>query len=146
MNIIRMKVTPRPESGMEEVMFYSCPDIKGDPEKTLKHVQKTADCRNVACDYAIVPDRDYFAVRGAREWRITEPGDFDADHLFRVKLIRAGFVSSAQQVTSIRMSDEDDKIVQAYSEFEVMTVHTVTGEVRVDPIMRADHTLRGPAH
>lgn len=145
MNTLRMKLTPRPNAGTEEIAFYSCPDIKGDPEKTLKHVQKTANDRNVAFDYALVSDRDYFAVRGAREWRLSEPGDFDADQLFRVKLVRAGFVSSASQVTSLGMTGHDDITVRTCSEFEVMTINTMTGDVQVDPIMRADNTLRGPA-
>lgn len=142
MNVLRMRVKPRPTSGMTEIAFYSCPDVKRDPVKTLAYVQKVADERHIACDYELVSELEYFAIRGAREWMMSEPGDFEADHLFRIKLVRSGFATSINKITAITMMD-DGHTLKVATDAEVLVIDTEKGTAIIDPIMRADHTLRG---
>lgn len=138
MEILRMKVTPRPESGMSEVSFYSCPDMKGNANKTLAYIQKVADQRQVACDYELCDERTYWAVRGARMWLISEPGDKRADAKFRKELCSAGIIDTPERAIGIVCTGEDDFRVQIVTEIEVTTIDTNTGEIKVDPIPRSE--------
>lgn len=137
MNIIRMKLVPRADAGTTEVSFYSCPDVKGDPEKTRQFIQRTADSRNVAFEYIIVSDLEYHAVRGAREWLLSEPGDSHADYCFRNILVRAKFAPAPERITGINCTGEDDTTVIVSTEMEQMTIDTKTGDVKVEPTLRA---------
>ncbi len=138
MKILRMKITPRPESGMTELSFYSCPDIKRNPDKTLKHIQKTADARNIGCDYEICDERTYWAVRGARMWLISEPGDKRADARFRQELRSAGIIDDVTKPIGIVCTGEDDYRAQIVTEIEVTTIDTKTGDIKVDPIPKSE--------
>jgi len=133
MKILRMKITPRPESGMTELSFYSCPDVKGDPAKTLAHIQRVADQKQVGCDYEICDERTYWAVRGARMWLISEPGDKKADARFRQELVSAGILDTKDRPVAMVCTGEDDHRVQVLTDLETTMIDTKSGEITVTP-------------
>lgn len=106
MKTLRFKLTPHPHAATShlEVLFYSCPDIKGDPDKTLAHLQKVAKQRHVAFDYELTTDLEYFAVRGARTWLYTDPTDLTATEAFKAALMRAGAFAIGTEILGVMQS------------------------------------------
>lgn len=146
MKTLRMRLTPRPESGLTEISLYSCPDVINDPKKTLDHIQKIANQNAVAVDYELTTDLVYFAVRGGREWLITNPDSWGKDHMFHLALVRAGVLPNANHPSRIIRSDEHDYIIHVFTTTECTSVDTKNANVMVHTYARAQKAHKGPAN
>lgn len=140
MKTLRFKLTPHAhaETSHLEVVWYSCPDIKGDPLKTLAHVIKIAKQRHVAFDYELATELEYYAVRGARAWLFTDPDDLMATEAFKSALVRGGAFKTCAEIIGIVTTGADDHKVQVITETTCTTIDTRTGEIRTQ-----DHVPKG---
>lgn len=138
MKTIRLKLTPRADSATKDVTFFSCPLLGGNgSEDMLEMVQQAADAQDLRIDYTIATELEYFAVRGARAWLLTEPGNVMEDHVFKVALVNGGLVADTSEIIGIIMTGEDDYIVQVVTEKECTTIDTKAGTVRTEPHVKS---------
>ena len=132
MKTLRFKLTPVPAAAETvhcEVLFYSCPDIKGNPVKTLAHLQKVAAQRQTGFTYELTDDEQYFAVRGARVWLFTDPDDLMATKAIESTLVRGGVFDTCAEIIGIICPDTDNSRVQVITEKTCLTIHVRTGEI-----------------
>lgn len=130
MKTLRMRVVYQ-NSEMFASM-YSCPDIKGNPQKTLAHVQKVGDRRNgPIARYELVDDQTYLVVKAARVWEMTPQGEVGDDMDFKIKMVRAGlFEDTGDILMLVKAGDR----VQVITEKEIVTVDTHHATIKRDPM------------
>src|SRR6266705_2650984 len=122
MKTLRYKLTPKPGSKITDITWFSGPDIKGNAEKTLAHVQKIADQKNVAVTNSLVSDLEYLTMRAARAWLMTEPGDEAEDKNFKFKLVAAGLFQDTADIISFVCGQVDDTTVQVITATTCTTI------------------------
>lgn len=132
MKLLRMKLTPRSGCSLE-VTWYSCPDTKGDPKKTLALVQREADKRGLNIDYSLATEQDYVAQRAARLWMFTEPGDEAADKTLKLALVRAGLFEDTGDIVRIATDDDGKDHVMVFTGTTVTIIDTQAGVINTAP-------------
>jgi hypothetical protein len=146
MKTLRIKVTSMESPSNPHVALFSHPDIKHDTDKTLEHIRAEAVAIHKARQadvYELIDDLTYYAVRGARLWILTEPGDWDGDHLFRLAMVRAGIVKDTSQVHRMETTGADDFTVKVTTDIEQFTINTKDAIVTIHTPARAEG-LKGP--
>jgi len=129
MIILRMKVTPPAGQEYLGISFYSCPDVKNNPQKTLAFVQQQAVRKGVRFTYELATDADYYAQRGARAWLMTDPSS-ELDNLrFEAELVRAGLYENGAEIIGFITVNKD--VVQVITEKTCRTIDTKAGTMRV---------------
>lgn len=144
MKTLLLRVVPKEGSPASTVAWHSYPNVAGDARITLEGLQAAADMNNVAVTYELASDLEYFACRGARKWLMSEPGDSDEDHAFKVALIRAGVIANISESCVISCDEVDDEIVLVNTTRGTTLINTATGTVTQHQAALPDLTLRGP--
>ena len=84
--------------------------------------------------YTDVDDLTYFAIRAARLWLLSEPGDVAADKQFHVELVKAGLVPDTRDILGVVCTGEDDYRVQVVTEATIFTLDTNAATVTSVPM------------
>lgn len=81
-------------------------------------------------------------LAAARTWLQTEPGDEAADTMFKIALVRAGFLKSVDQILGLVCGQVDDTTVQVVTSMHVYTLDTKANAVTINELPAGFHVER----